>query len=168
MPYYLKTGFVYFSAFPKYTKIETKYLVYAWISEGFVLSMEYAYNATLSYINQLINQCLIKGSEFSWDGRVKLCKIHDLLHDLAHSVKQNTWLLKPGGELDKLPEECFNFSRVSLIKSKISKISLMKNNITRIKQAVECPGLRTLLLCDNGKLELISATFLIIWDISMY
>ena len=159
LPYYLKTCFVYFSAFPKNTEIDTERLVYAWISEGFVPGRKNAYNLGLSYINQLFNRCLIEGSEFSWDGRVKLCKIHDLLHDLAHSVKQNTWLLKPGGELDKLPEECFNFSRVSLIKSKISKISLMKNNITRIKQAVECPGLRTLLLCDNGKLELNSATF---------
>jgi hypothetical protein len=41
----------------------------------------------------------------------------------------------------------------------VRRISLIKNDISTIKEAIQCPGLRTLLLWNNTKLTSIPETF---------
>lgn len=150
LPYHLKPCFLYFSAFPKNTVIETEYLVYAWISEGFVARSEDAHSVGHSYIKELIDRCLIEVSESSGDGQAKFCKMHDFMHDLADSLHQPTFVFKPGKQLDKFPvEDCLRAYRISLINS----------SIDNIKKVVLCPRIRTLLISDNGQLESISSRF---------
>lgn len=75
--------------------------------------------------------------------------MHDLLHDLAVS-EQTKCLLKPGGQLQKIPaKECQGLRR----------ILLMKNEISTIKEDIQCPGLRILFLSHNYSLHSISASF---------
>lgn len=152
LPNHLKLCFVYFSVFPKNTQIKFDYLLHAWISEGFTPEEE-AYDVARSYIDELIDRCLLEVSKVSGDGRVKYCKMHDLLHDLAlsESQKQTKCLLKPGKEIKEFPvNECVGLRRISLI----------KNDISQMNKVIQCPGLRTLLLWNNTHLTSISASFL--------
>lgn len=152
LPNHLKLCFVYFSVFPKNTQIKFDYLLHAWTSEGFTPE-EAAYDVARSYIDELIDRCLLEVSKVSGDGRVKYCKMHDLLHDLAlsESQKQTKCLLKPGKEIKEFPvSECVGLRRISLI----------KNDISTMNKAIQCPGLRTLLLWNNTHLTSISASFL--------
>lgn len=101
LPNHLKLCFVYFSVFPKNTQIKFDYLLHAWTSEGFTPERrEEAFDVARSYIDELIDRCLLEVSKVSGDGRVKYCKMHDLLHDLAisESHKQAKCLLMPGKE----------------------------------------------------------------------
>jgi len=149
LPSQLKLCFLYCSVFPKNTKIQSEYLVYAWIAQGFVSAkLEESYNVGRSYMDDLIDLCLIEVSEVGGDGRVRSCKMHDLLHDLAVS-EQTKCLLKPGGKVKRIPaEECQGLRR----------ISLMKNEISTIQNGIRCPGLRSLLLSHN-RLTSISSSF---------
>lgn len=155
LPDNVKPCFIFCSHFPKNTEIECKYLVYAWIAQGFVSTQEggeETYEVGLSYFQELIDRCLLEISKFGEDGQVEFCKMHDLLHDLAvsESEKQTKCLLKPGGDLTALTVKGCRGVR---------RISLMKNKISTIEEAIHCPGLRTLLLSGNSNLTSIPASF---------
>jgi len=124
--------------------------VHAWIAQGFVsVQLQEAYDVGCSYMEELIDRCLIEVSEVGWNGRVNSCKMHDLLHDLAVE-EQTKCLIKPGGQLKSMPaEEC----------RELRRISLMKNEISTIKKSIQYPRLRSLLLSDNRPLTSISPSF---------
>ncbi|KAJ6943090.1 hypothetical protein NC652_008784 [Populus alba x Populus x berolinensis] len=74
LPYYLKSCLLYFSIFPAGNPIE----------QGFVEGKE---GMTLEevaddYLNELIKRSLVRVVEATSDGRVKTCRIHDLLREI--------------------------------------------------------------------------------------
>lgn len=153
LPYHLKLCFLYCSAFPKNTRMKSEYLVHAWIDEGFSPETgEEAYDLARSYMDELIDRCLIEVLKVGGDGQVKYCKMHDLFHDLALSEfhKRTKCLIKPGEKIKEFPVgDCVGLRRISLV----------KNDISTINEAIQCPGLRTLLLWNTTSLESISASF---------
>ncbi|XP_066313851.1 disease resistance protein PIK6-NP-like [Miscanthus floridulus] len=77
----LKTCSLYLSIFPKGRKISMKRLTRRWIAEGFVsekqgLSVEVVAETCF---NQLIERKLIRPVEHNSSGRVKSCKVHDMV-----------------------------------------------------------------------------------------
>jgi len=154
LPYHLKSCFLYCSLFPKSNALRSEYLAYSWMAEGFVSAQEAgdACDIGLSYIQELADRCLIEVSQVGGDGLIKYFRIHDLFHDLAltESQVETKCLIEPGKELQEIPsKECLGVRRISLVKNDISKIS----------DAIQCPQLRTLLLWNNMGLESISASF---------
>lgn len=74
------------------------------------------------------------------------------MHELALSESRagTKCLLSSGEGLDKFPaDECLGVRRISLV----------KNNIKIIKDSIQCPDLRTLLLWNNIHLKSISTSF---------
>lgn len=158
LPARLKPRFLYCSAFPPHSQIKSDYLVHVWIAEGFLSTSTSTRDAGdaievgRSYLNKLINLCMIEISRVVWDGRVKYCRLHHFLHDLAflESSKESKCLLEPGKELKAVPmDKCKGVRRISLI----------KNEIAEITEAIPCPGLRTLLLWNNTQLKSIPESF---------
>lgn len=156
LPARLKPCFLYCSAFPPHSQIKSEYLVHVWIAEGFLSTSTRdagdAIEVGRSYLNKLINLCMIEISRVVWDGRVKYCRLHNFLHDLAllESSKESKCLLEPGKELKAVPmDKCKGVRRISLI----------KNEISAIREAIPCPGLRTLLLWNNKKLTSMPDSF---------
>ncbi|KAJ8754399.1 hypothetical protein K2173_002850 [Erythroxylum novogranatense] len=87
LPYYLKSCLLYFSIFPEGTLIQHMRLVRLWIAEGFVKDKE---GMTLEevaedYLNELIKRNLVQIVEATSYGRVKTCRIHDLLREIILS-----------------------------------------------------------------------------------
>ncbi|KAF2297333.1 hypothetical protein GH714_021628 [Hevea brasiliensis] len=84
LPHYLKYCLLYFSIFPVGSPIVCRRLVRLWIAEGFVKDKE---GMTLeevaeAYLNELIKRSLVQVVEATSDGRVKTCRVHDILLEM--------------------------------------------------------------------------------------
>ncbi|XP_059438430.1 probable disease resistance protein At1g58602 [Corylus avellana] len=84
---HLKPCFLYFGVFPEDFEISVRRLVRLWIAEGFIQNtgrrrME---DVAEDYLEELIDLSLIQVASREENGRVKTCRIHDLLRDLCIS-----------------------------------------------------------------------------------
>ncbi|GLT37350.1 hypothetical protein SLA2020_116710 [Shorea laevis] len=97
----LKQCFAFCSIFPKDWKIEKEMLIQLWMAEGFFQpsegsSMEYIGG---KYFIDLLSYSLFLEEERDSTGKIKSCKMHDLIHDLATSnSKSETLILEAGSE----------------------------------------------------------------------
>ncbi|KAJ1266984.1 hypothetical protein BS78_07G021900 [Paspalum vaginatum] len=91
LPHPLKPCFLLLSVIPHDSQISRKKLVRLWIAEGFVQEKEDEAPETTAekYLTELISRSMVQVSIASSSGRVKACRVHDLLHDLAVSLSQN-------------------------------------------------------------------------------
>ncbi|KAI3849165.1 hypothetical protein MKX03_014657 [Papaver bracteatum] len=90
MPYYLKPCFMAMGLFPEDHEIRSSKLFDLWIAEGFIhkegeKTLE---DTAEDYLEQLVHRSLIKIESWRYDGRVKACRIHDLLRDLANEKSE--------------------------------------------------------------------------------
>ncbi|KAK3435283.1 hypothetical protein EUGRSUZ_D02631 [Eucalyptus grandis] len=84
LPYYLKSCFLHLSIFPEALVVERMRIIRLWVAEGFVERKE---GKTLEevaedYLDELLNRSLIQVAETTSDGRVKKCRVHDLLLEI--------------------------------------------------------------------------------------
>ncbi|KAL5548058.1 hypothetical protein UlMin_003289 [Ulmus minor] len=87
LPHYLKSCFLYFSVFPEDRLIADVRLYRYWIAEGFVTEKR---GKTLEqvaeeYLNELIQRNLVQVWGLLTGGLDKLCRVHDLFHDIIIS-----------------------------------------------------------------------------------
>ncbi|XP_031102569.1 putative late blight resistance protein homolog R1C-3 [Ipomoea triloba] len=94
LPNHLKACFKYFGVFPEDSDIPVKKLINLWVAEGFIkphnnMSLE---EVGESYLHDLINRNLVQINELSIDGKVKLCNIHDRVHEVCvrEAINGNT------------------------------------------------------------------------------
>lgn len=85
LPYYLKSCFLYLNMFPDFRKIETMRLIRLWIAEGFVIEKQgmTPEEVAESYIKELLDRSLIQVAGTTSCGRIKSCKVHDLLREMV-------------------------------------------------------------------------------------
>lgn len=108
LPYYLKFCFLYLSIFPEDHLIEKMRLIRLWIAEGFVEATEGLTQEEVGekYLSELINRSLIQVVGTTTDGRVKTCRIHDLLLDIILSKsKGHNFAAIASGETVMVPEK---------------------------------------------------------------
>ncbi|KAI3899334.1 hypothetical protein MKW92_003780 [Papaver armeniacum] len=96
MPYYLKPCFMSIGLYPEDHEIRTSKLFHFWIAEGFVQreggkTLE---DTAEDYLEELIHRSLIKIERCRYDGRIKTCRIHDLLRDLANAKSEKLRFLQ--------------------------------------------------------------------------
>uniref|UniRef100_A0A0D9Z921 Uncharacterized protein n=1 Tax=Oryza glumipatula TaxID=40148 RepID=A0A0D9Z921_9ORYZ len=91
--YHLKTCFLYFSIFPEDYKIKRKNVVRQWVAEGFVSDKrgQSAEQVAESYFAEFINRSIVQPLDISDSGKVKTCRIHDIMLEVIveMSVEQN-------------------------------------------------------------------------------
>ncbi|XP_030929470.1 disease resistance protein RPM1-like [Quercus lobata] len=85
LPYNLKSCFLYLGMYPEDYSINCIRLIRQWIAEGFVKEIE---GKTLEevaqeYLIELIHRSLVQVSEVKMDGKVRRCRLHDLLHEIV-------------------------------------------------------------------------------------
>ncbi|KAH6822189.1 hypothetical protein C2S53_000076 [Perilla frutescens var. hirtella] len=85
LPYHLRECFLYFGMFPEDFEIPAWKLICLWIAEGLiqqkdVVSLE---ETAENYLEELINRNLVRAEKFKPDGKVKTCRIHDMLRDFC-------------------------------------------------------------------------------------
>ncbi|KAF8390905.1 hypothetical protein HHK36_023204 [Tetracentron sinense] len=93
LPYHLKSCFLYVSIFPEDYLIERTRLIRVWMAEGFVQEQGHiaAEEVADHYLNELIDRSLIQAVEVSDYGRVRECRVHDLMREIiiSKSREQN-------------------------------------------------------------------------------
>ncbi|KAF5754050.1 putative virus X resistance protein-like, coiled-coil [Helianthus annuus] len=81
LPRHLKSCFLYFGAFKEDFEINVRKLMWLWVAEGFVKPG--TENAAEEYLVDLIDRSLVMVDQKRSNGGVKVCRVHDLLHDLC-------------------------------------------------------------------------------------
>lgn len=91
LPYPLKPCFLLLSVIPYDSEISRKKLVRLWIAEGFVKEKadETLEMTAEKYLMELVNRSMIEVAIASSSGRVKTCRVHDLLHEVAILLSEN-------------------------------------------------------------------------------
>uniref|UniRef100_A0A8R7NY19 Disease resistance protein RPM1 n=1 Tax=Triticum urartu TaxID=4572 RepID=A0A8R7NY19_TRIUA len=95
LPYDLKNCFLHCALFPEDHKLKRRTIVRQWIAAGFIKEKED--NRTLEevaegYLTELVNRSLLQVVERNHTGRLKHCRMHDVIRLLV---------------LNKAKEECF-------------------------------------------------------------
>lgn len=100
LPYYLKSCFLYLGLFPEDCTIQAHKLFRLWVAEGLIPHQELrGEDVAEDYLNELIERNMVQMEGMSVNGRVKQCRLHDLLRDLSISkAKTENFLQIPGNE----------------------------------------------------------------------
>ncbi|KAG8380180.1 hypothetical protein BUALT_Bualt07G0166700 [Buddleja alternifolia] len=85
LPVHLKSCFLYMGVFPEDMGIPVSRLVKLWVAEGFLkpISEKCLEEVAEDYLKHLIDRNLISVHRRGSSGKIKSCKIHDLLRDLC-------------------------------------------------------------------------------------
>lgn len=109
LPSHLKACFLYFAVFPKDRDISMKKLIRLWIAEGIldVKELEEFEKVAANRLHDLIDKSLVVVSKRSLDGKIKTCRIHDLLHDLClREAERNSlsYVLNPSSSTRRITD----------------------------------------------------------------
>ncbi|RDX93204.1 putative disease resistance protein, partial [Mucuna pruriens] len=91
LPVQLKPCFLYLSQFPEDCEIPKTKLIQLWVAEGVVSSQyENGRDETMEdvaerYLGNLISRCMVQVGQMGSTGRIKTCRLHDLMRDMCLS-----------------------------------------------------------------------------------
>ncbi|XP_030493802.2 putative disease resistance protein At1g50180 [Cannabis sativa] len=85
LPFYLKPCFLYFGLFPEDFEISASRLILLWVAEGFVQprGQEPIEDVSEDYLEELVGRSMVQVATRNSNGRIKTCRMHDLLRELA-------------------------------------------------------------------------------------
>ncbi|KAL8166174.1 hypothetical protein V2J09_007673 [Rumex salicifolius] len=142
----LQDCFLSCALYPEDYEWERDEVVRFWIMEGHleeIQSWQEQLNRAHTMLNRLISACLLDAIPESTRSFVKM---HDLIRDMAIKISRERHhsMIKAGMQLREVP--CLQEWT-----EKMSKVSLVKNNINKIPSGMspKCPVLSTLLLSGN-------------------
>ncbi|KAK2359597.1 Disease resistance protein (CC-NBS-LRR class) family [Trifolium repens] len=91
LPYQLKPCFLYLSQFPEDFEIPKNKLIQLWMAEGFISSQyEIERDETMEdvaerYLGRLISRCMVQVGQIGSTGKIKTCRLHDVMRDMCLS-----------------------------------------------------------------------------------
>ncbi|XP_059294742.1 toMV resistance protein Tm-2(2)-like [Lycium ferocissimum] len=97
LPFYLKPCFLYFGLFPKDHEIRASEIINLWVAEKFIPLSEQtplAEDEGEAYLGELVDRNLIQVVSRRFDGRIRSCSIHSLLHSRCISLASKDNLFK--------------------------------------------------------------------------
>lgn len=104
LPHYLKFCFLYVGLFPEDFLIVARKLYRLWIAEGLIPQHgERMEDIAEDYLNELIDRNMVQVARMSANDRVKHCRIHDLMRDLAISKSRIMNFLETHRNMDSVP-----------------------------------------------------------------
>ncbi|KAG4923888.1 hypothetical protein JHK87_049428 [Glycine soja] len=105
LPYNLKPCFLYFGIYPEDYEVERGRLIPQWIAEGFVKSeaTKTLEEVAEKYLNELIKRSLVQVSSFTKVGKIKGCRVHDLLHEIIREKNEDLRFCHSASERENLP-----------------------------------------------------------------
>ncbi|CAL5430382.1 unnamed protein product [Camellia sinensis] len=85
LPRHLKPCFLYLGAFPEDNEIPVPKLICLWVAEGFIqkIGQRSLEEVAEDCLMDLIQRSLVIVARKGFDGRIKACRMHDLLRDLC-------------------------------------------------------------------------------------
>ncbi|MCD7456852.1 hypothetical protein HAX54_033335 [Datura stramonium] len=110
LPHHLKLCFLYFGVFSEDREIQVSKLTWLWISEGFVKAHTEKLSEDIAngYLDNLVERNLVMVAKNSFDGKIKACRIHDLLLEFCRKkAKLENFLERIKGDSHTYPFHCF-------------------------------------------------------------
>ena len=96
LPSHLKPCFLYLGHFPEDFEIPTKELIRMWMGEGFISQNQHrgGREDTMDdvgdrYLRELVQRCMVLVGKEGSLGRIKTCRMHDLMRDFCVSKAQD-------------------------------------------------------------------------------
>ncbi|XP_059649788.1 disease resistance protein RPP13-like [Cornus florida] len=85
LPHHLRVCFIYFGIFPEDFEIPVWKLLHLWVAEGLVQQKEQEWleDTAEEYLEYLVDRNLVLVEKRRLNGRIKTCRIHDMLRDLC-------------------------------------------------------------------------------------
>ncbi|KAK4433084.1 putative late blight resistance proteinR1B-16 [Sesamum alatum] len=85
LPHHLRPCFLYLGSFPEDHELNASKLIKLWVAEGFLKpsrskSLE---EAAEEYLDELVKRSLVLVTKKKTNGRIKSCRLHDLVRDLC-------------------------------------------------------------------------------------
>ncbi|XP_059316785.1 putative late blight resistance protein homolog R1B-16 isoform X2 [Lycium ferocissimum] len=113
LPQHLKACFLYVGGFPEDAEIRVSVLIRLWIAELFIKARSNQRLEVVAgeYIEELIDRSLILAGERKANGRMKTCKIHDLLRQLCIREAQIENFVHVKNENVPIFSEAINYER---------------------------------------------------------
>uniref|UniRef100_A0A2N9HUL8 Uncharacterized protein n=1 Tax=Fagus sylvatica TaxID=28930 RepID=A0A2N9HUL8_FAGSY len=137
LPYQLKPCFLYLSHFPEDFDIPAKKLVRLWVAEGFVSPKyelegdEMLEDFAERCLVELINRCMVQVGITGSSGRIKSCRLHDLMRDLCLSkAKQENFLhiVSPWSRNEKADSSTGRIRRLAIFSEEFLTMNYYKEN----------------------------------------
>uniref|UniRef100_A0A2N9HXH1 NB-ARC domain-containing protein n=1 Tax=Fagus sylvatica TaxID=28930 RepID=A0A2N9HXH1_FAGSY len=137
LPYQLKPCFLYLSHFPEDFDIPAKKLVRLWVAEGFVSPKyelegdEMLEDFAERCLVELINRCMVQVGITGSSGRIKSCRLHDLMRDLCLSkAKQENFLhiVSPWSRNEKADSSTGKIRRLAIFSEEFLTMNYYKEN----------------------------------------
>ncbi|KAL7153267.1 hypothetical protein ABFS83_04G155500 [Erythranthe nasuta] len=161
LPPHLKPCFLYMGIFPEDEEIRVSQLIKLWVAEGFISSnkSQSLEEIARGYLNDLIGRNLILKHMLGSNGRIKICKIHDLLRDLCLEVAQKEEFIcvmeeKPRGtERGRrivFSEKILHATYESRVLHTLQLGSLTRTWVTSIDGRLSNNRLLRVMSCNNG------------------
>ncbi|CAJ2669150.1 unnamed protein product [Trifolium pratense] len=103
LPYQLKPCFLYLSQFPEDFEIPKNKLIQLWMAEGFISSQyEIERDETMEdvaerYLGRLISRCMVQVGQIGSTGKIKTCRLHDVMRDMGLSKAKEEHFLCVSG-----------------------------------------------------------------------
>jgi hypothetical protein len=103
LPYQLKPCFLYLSQFPEDFEIPKNKLIQLWMAEGFISSQyEIERDETMEdvaerYLGRLISRCMVQVGQIGSTGKIKTCRLHDVMRDMCLSKAKEEHFLSVTG-----------------------------------------------------------------------
>ncbi|KAL1538171.1 putative late blight resistance protein R1A-10 isoform X1 [Salvia divinorum] len=106
LPIHLKPCFLYMGVFPEDMVIIASKLIKLWVAEGFLrpidgISLD---EVAKEYLKELVDRNLILVQKWGSGGKIKSCKIHDLLRDLCLREADKQKFVRPGNPNARIPQ----------------------------------------------------------------
>ncbi|XP_039156132.1 disease resistance protein RPM1 [Eucalyptus grandis] len=144
----LKSCFLYLGVFPEDHVIECMRLIRLWIAEGLVKEREGLTQEEVAerYLKELINRNLVQIAQTTLDGRLKSCRVHDLMRESI---------------LSKLRDEnfvSFAFEQKTELHERVRRMSVQYTCNNSLNQ-LNLPSLRSLLIFELGMLSSLDEQF---------
>ncbi|KAM0943022.1 putative virus X resistance protein-like, coiled-coil [Dioscorea sansibarensis] len=144
LPYYMKPCFLYFSIYPKGALISAKRLIRLWIAEGFIQprDQQTVEEVAEDYLKDLAHWSMIQVVETHHHGSIKICQIHELLHDLSISLAQGIKSLPNDiGKLIHLRYLGLRYTDLTELPSSIGKLTNLQTvDVKNSKHISELPS----------------------------
>ncbi|XP_047339597.1 putative disease resistance protein RGA3 [Impatiens glandulifera] len=129
LPYHLRRCFVFCAIFPKDAEIEKDKLIQLWMAHDLIPAVK---NQEVEDIGNTIWKELgwrsfFQDEKLHWFGRYEICKMHDIMHDLAQSImKDECYTLDVNSSSDGLKREIRHVTAIADEFIKTSARSLKK------------------------------------------
>ncbi|KAL7176949.1 hypothetical protein ACSBR2_030309 [Camellia fascicularis] len=144
LPHYLKSCFLYFGLMPEDYSIRCGRLIRLWIAEDFI---EKQNGKTLEevaeeYLTELIHRRSVQVSTTKFDGRVKECRVHDVVREIILSMSEEFSLC----QILEKENSSFNDTTRRL------SMHMRYCNMDKVMESIGKSPVRSVFLFQSGKL----------------